>query len=257
MTFRANFLIECVTSLTWMLMNLGFYLLIFNYTKTLGPNTGWGRDEFFAFLATTMLVNSLVQTFFMPNCEEVSELIRTGGLDFALLKPIDTQFCLLVMEWSASPTLPAGLASSARAVDDADADSPGCAESSSLCLYALRMAILYADDRPFGDEHLAGPKPLALRLLVLHHQLLALPDGNLQRSLGLAAAMGLHVYYPGARRGECSRADHRSARLAVWRNGLAPGPVHTPRHRRQPACQPLGVSGRAAQLPQRLVMTLA
>ena len=30
----------------------------------------------------------------MPNCEEFSELIRTGGLDFALLKPIDTQFLI-------------------------------------------------------------------------------------------------------------------------------------------------------------------
>jgi ABC-2 type transport system permease protein len=33
-----------------------------------------------------------VQAFFMPNAEEFSELIRTGNLDFALLKPIDTQF---------------------------------------------------------------------------------------------------------------------------------------------------------------------
>lgn len=111
MTFRANFLIECVTSLTWMLMNLGFYLIIFNYTKSLGPNTGWGQDEFFAFLATTMVVNSLVQTFFMPNCEEVSELIRTGGLDFALLKPIDTQFLISLrkMEWSSLSNFAGGL----------------------------------------------------------------------------------------------------------------------------------------------------
>ncbi len=28
----------------------------------------------------------------MPNTEEFSELIRTGGLDFALTKPMDTQF---------------------------------------------------------------------------------------------------------------------------------------------------------------------
>src|SRR4029078_9319644 len=41
--------------------------------------------------------------FFMPNCEEFSELIRTGGLDFALLKPIDTQFLISLrkIDWSA------------------------------------------------------------------------------------------------------------------------------------------------------------
>ena len=44
----------------------------------------------------------LVQAFFMPNCQEFSELIRTGNLDFALLKPIDTQFLISFtkVDWS-------------------------------------------------------------------------------------------------------------------------------------------------------------
>src|SRR3954471_7250068 len=111
MMFRANFLIECVSSVTWTMMNLGFYLLIFRYTSSIGENTGWGEWEFFAFLATTMLVNSLVQAFFMPNCEDISELIRTGGLDFALLKPIDTQFLISLekIDWSSLANFAAGL----------------------------------------------------------------------------------------------------------------------------------------------------
>jgi len=111
MTFRANFLIESVTSVVWTLMNLGFYLLIFQYTDEIGHDTGWGKYEFFAFLATTMIVNSLVQAFFMENCEEVSELIRTGGLDFALLKPIDTQFMISLrrVDWSSFSNFAAGL----------------------------------------------------------------------------------------------------------------------------------------------------
>jgi ABC-2 type transport system permease protein len=111
MMFRTNFLIECASSITWTLMNLGFYLLIFQYTTSIGERTGWGQWEFFAFLATTMLVNSLVQTFFMPNCEEISELIRTGGLDFALLKPIDTQFLISLekVDWSSLANFVAGL----------------------------------------------------------------------------------------------------------------------------------------------------
>src|SRR5438105_14887933 len=102
MMFRANFIIESLTSIVWMMMNLGFYLLIFQYTPSIGKDTGWGEWEFFAFLATTMLINSLVQAFFMPNCEDISELIRTGGLDFALLKPIDTQFLISLekIDWS-------------------------------------------------------------------------------------------------------------------------------------------------------------
>src|SRR5207244_5624733 len=83
MMFRANFIIECLSSVTWTMMNLGFYLLIFHYTTSIGARTGWGQWEFFAFLVTTMLVNSLVQAFFMPNCEDICDLIRTVGLDFA------------------------------------------------------------------------------------------------------------------------------------------------------------------------------
>lgn len=109
--FRANFLLECVSSLSWTLMNVGFYLIVFHYTPLIGPHSGWGKDQFFVFLGTTWLINSLVQTFFMTNADEYSELIRTGNLDFALLKPIDTQFLVSFqkMDWSALSNALAGL----------------------------------------------------------------------------------------------------------------------------------------------------
>jgi ABC-2 type transport system permease protein len=99
MTFRSNFIIESITSLSWMAMNLGYYVLIYQFTPLIA---GWTKTEYFLFLATTLFVNALVQALFMPNCEEFSELIRTGGLDFALLKPIDTQFLVSLhkINWS-------------------------------------------------------------------------------------------------------------------------------------------------------------
>ncbi len=109
MTFRSNFIIDAVTSLAWMGMNLGFYILVYQYTPTIGTGSegtgdpGWGQYQFFVFIATTVLVNSVVQAFFMPNADEFGELIRTGNLDFALLKPVDTQFLVSLqkIEWSA------------------------------------------------------------------------------------------------------------------------------------------------------------
>ena len=146
MTFRMNFIIETVTSLTWMGMNLGYYLLIFQFTPSIGAQTGWGRYEFLVFLATTLFVNSLVQAFFMPNCEEFSELIRTGGLDFALLKPIDTQFLISLakINWSSlSNTLfAAGLLAFALAKLDSMPSLP------QILLYPLYVlcgvAIMYS-----------------------------------------------------------------------------------------------------------------
>ena len=103
MTFRVNFLVQCVSSASWTLMNIGFYIIVFQHTDAIGVSTGWQQYEFFVFLGTTWLINSMVQTFFMPNAQEFSELIRTGNLDFALVKPIDTQFLISFqkMEWAA------------------------------------------------------------------------------------------------------------------------------------------------------------
>jgi ABC-2 type transport system permease protein len=106
MMFPANFIIESISSFGWVLMNIGFYLLIFEYTNQIGAGSSdgsaWDKYQFFVFIATSMFINSIVQMFFMSNADEFSELIRTGGLDFALLKPIDTQFLISLrrIEWA-------------------------------------------------------------------------------------------------------------------------------------------------------------
>jgi viologen exporter family transport system permease protein len=137
MMFPANFIIETISSFGWVMMNVGFYLLIFTYTDQIRPPKSqenqtravashfsveptqvtpkmieefeeeqragaWDKYQFFVFIATSMFINSIVQMFFMTNADEFSELIRTGGLDFALLKPIDTQFLISLrkVEWA-------------------------------------------------------------------------------------------------------------------------------------------------------------
>lgn len=91
MTFRGNFLIELVTRAFWFTAQLVLFDLIYRHVPTIQD---WTREEYFGFMATGMLINALVEAFFMPNCANFSELIRTGDLDFALLKPIDTQFLI-------------------------------------------------------------------------------------------------------------------------------------------------------------------
>ncbi len=146
MTFRANFLIDTFSSISWVLMNLGFYVLVFEYTPMLGAGTGWGKYEFFLFLATGLLVNSLVQALFMTNADELSELIRSGSLDFALLKPIDTQFLVSLqrIDWSSAGNLLVGLGLMGYALVKLDA-LPGLLPSILYPLYvACGVAILYS-----------------------------------------------------------------------------------------------------------------
>ncbi|HUG20871.1 MAG TPA: ABC-2 family transporter protein [Planctomycetaceae bacterium] len=89
MMFRSNFLITLLTRAFWFSAQIVLFEVIFREVNTIAD---WSRAQYFGFMATGMLINSIVETFFMPNCANFSELIRTGNLDFALLKPIDTQF---------------------------------------------------------------------------------------------------------------------------------------------------------------------
>jgi ABC-2 type transport system permease protein len=89
MTFRGNFAIEVVTRTFWFVAQIVLFEIIYSHVDAIRD---WTRPEYFAFMATGMLINAFVELLFMPNCAEFSELIRKGDLDFALLKPIDTQF---------------------------------------------------------------------------------------------------------------------------------------------------------------------
>lgn len=89
MTFRGNFIITVLTRAFWFVAQLTLFEIIYRNVSSIND---WNRYEYFAFMATGMLINAIVEAFFMPGCANFSELIRTGNLDFALLKPIDTQF---------------------------------------------------------------------------------------------------------------------------------------------------------------------
>ena len=92
MSYRTNFIFTCISSMSWAAMNFGLFKVVYQFTSSIGQDSGWHENEFFVFLGTVWLINSLVQTFCMQNMETFSEMIRMGSLDFALLKPIDTQF---------------------------------------------------------------------------------------------------------------------------------------------------------------------
>lgn len=111
MSFRADFLLQCLSSTAWAMMNFALFKLIYRFTDSIGRGTGWGEAEFFVFLGTVWIVNALIQTFFMSNFDDFSEQIRTGSLDFALLKPVDTQFLVSFprANWSQLPNLFLGM----------------------------------------------------------------------------------------------------------------------------------------------------
>src|SRR5262245_28020938 len=57
MAFRGNFLIEVVTNAFWFGAQMVFFTLIFG-NRAVQDLNGWSRDQFFAFMATGMIINT-------------------------------------------------------------------------------------------------------------------------------------------------------------------------------------------------------
>jgi len=146
MNFRGNFLIEVITAMFWMTMMVSFYLLIFQFANEIGEDTGWTKYRFFVFLATTMIINGLMQAFVLPNAAEFSELIRLGNLDFALVKPIDTQFFISFqrVNWSGYANIGCGIALMIYSLIHLS-HTPSWLEMSLFAIYiACGLGILYS-----------------------------------------------------------------------------------------------------------------
>jgi ABC-2 type transport system permease protein len=106
MAFRGNFLARVAVEVLWFGIMLLFYDTIF--TQTAGrPVAGWGRFEYFFFVGCYFALGGLIETLFLSNCGEFAELVRSGDLDFYLLKPIDEQFLLTCrdLDWATAPNV--------------------------------------------------------------------------------------------------------------------------------------------------------
>lgn len=109
MTFRGHFLLNIASNVLWVGLMLAFVQVIFSQTPDI---RGWSRDQYLFLMGTHMLVTGIFTAFCLGNCWRVSELVRTGDLDFVLLKPANTQFLLSFerVDYSALANVPVGLA---------------------------------------------------------------------------------------------------------------------------------------------------
>jgi ABC-2 type transport system permease protein len=104
LSYRGNFLAKLVVEVLWLAVVLLFFRELYARTDSIA---GWDRYQFLFFLGCHLALSGVMETFFLDNCVEFAELVRSGDLDFALLKPIDEQFLLgsRKMGWSAAPNI--------------------------------------------------------------------------------------------------------------------------------------------------------
>jgi ABC-2 type transport system permease protein len=87
--FRGNFLLRIFVEILWLGLQLLFYRTLFTQT---GNIAGWEMPQYFFFVGVHNVVSGLMEAIFLDACNNFAELVRTGDLDFILLKPMDEQF---------------------------------------------------------------------------------------------------------------------------------------------------------------------
>jgi len=143
MMFRANSLVRLATHILWLGLMLAFLNVIFLHTHHIGD---WDEPRLMFFVGTYLTLNATVNWFFMTGCGRLSELVRTGNLDFELLKPVDEQFLLTCprIDWALFPQILLGLTIAAMASAEARIALDAERILVYVSLLACGVAILYS-----------------------------------------------------------------------------------------------------------------
>lgn len=89
MQFKLNFLLWIVVELLWFALQLAFMAVLYAHTDSIG---GWSKWQVILLVGCANFVQQIFTAIFLTNLTDLSELIRTGRLDFLLLLPVNTRF---------------------------------------------------------------------------------------------------------------------------------------------------------------------
>jgi len=89
MEYRANLLIDFVSSLLGFGSGLVVIYAMFNHATAIG---GWSLPEAVALFGVFMIFEAFIEVFLYPNLGKLPDYVRTGNMDFMLLKPLSSQF---------------------------------------------------------------------------------------------------------------------------------------------------------------------
>ena len=89
MSFKGNFILWIIVEILWFGLQLCFVSVLYSQTDSIGTWTKW---QMVLLVGASNLIQQLYQAFFLTNCTNLSELVRTGKMDFLLLLPVNTRF---------------------------------------------------------------------------------------------------------------------------------------------------------------------
>ena len=91
MSFKSNFILWIFVEMLWFALQLCFVGVIYLHTDHIGD---WSKWQVVMLMGASHFIQQIFQAFFLVNCVNLSELVRTGKLDFLLLLPVNTRFII-------------------------------------------------------------------------------------------------------------------------------------------------------------------
>src|SRR5437660_11315140 len=107
MIFKSNFLLWIFVELLWFGLQLSFIGVLYLHTDHIGS---WSKWQVVMLIGASHFIQQIFQAFFLINCTNLSELIRSGKLDFLLLLPLNTRFVVSLRQVDLGGFLNAGFA---------------------------------------------------------------------------------------------------------------------------------------------------
>lgn len=89
MGFKTNFLLWIFVEMLWFALQLAFVAVIYQHTERIAT---WSKWQVVMLVGASHFIQQIFTALFLLNCSNLSELVRTGRLDFLLLLPVNTRF---------------------------------------------------------------------------------------------------------------------------------------------------------------------
>jgi ABC-2 type transport system permease protein len=93
--YRVNFFVQIFQSILALIVALGGLAVVYDHTTNLN---GWTQPELLAVVGVYFIVGGLIGSLIQPSMQRLMEDIRQGTLDFAILKPVETQVLISVRQ---------------------------------------------------------------------------------------------------------------------------------------------------------------
>ncbi len=91
MSFKTTFLLWILVECLWFGLQLSFITVIYLHTDSIAT---WNKWQVILLVGASQFIQQIFHAFFLINCTQLSELVRTGKLDFLMLLPVNTRFII-------------------------------------------------------------------------------------------------------------------------------------------------------------------